>query len=311
MPKYIFTNIIGSFVFDEQLNVVEKIILNEGDIAEDIEKKLSEKHKAIIPETKQLRKILEFFKKDEFFRQFYKRNILFTKKQIKDSVSRDILIMETIACVEDIDKVINTLSKRLREWYSYYNPEFSNSISNNERFAYLILEKTKKELLKEINIPEDSTMGADLSNEDLAPILSLAAELKTLYLARQNFEKYLETLMNQTAPNLTAITGITIGAKLIEKAGGLKRLSQFPASTIQLLGAEKALFRHMRTGAKAPKYGLLHEHSMISTAKKQNHGKIARALADKISIAVKIDYFKGEFIGDKLRKDLEEKFKGK
>jgi len=96
-------------------------------------------------------------------------------------------------------------------------------------------------------------------------------------------------------------------AKLIALAGNLKKLVEFPSSTIQLLGAEKALFRHMRTGAKAPKHGIIHEHPIVSKAKEK--GKAARAVADKISLAVKVDYFKGKFIGDKLRKELEEKFK--
>ena len=109
---------------------------------------------------------------------------------------------------------------------------------------------------------------------------------------------------------MTAITGVSIGAKLLEHAGSLKRLAEMPASTIQLLGAEKALFRHIKNKKNlCPKYGLLHEHPFITQSKKKSHGKIARALADKIAIAVKVDYFKGKFIGDKLRKELEKKIK--
>ena len=96
-------------------------------------------------------------------------------------------------------------------------------------------------------------------------------------------------------------------AKLMALAGSLKHLSQIPASTVQLLGAEKALFRHMTTGAKCPKYGILFQHPYVSQAKKQVQGKIARLLADKISIAVKVDYFKGAFIGDTLKEQLKEK----
>jgi nucleolar protein 56 len=76
-----------------------------------------------------------------------------------------------------------------------------------------------------------------------------------------------------------------------------------------VLGAEKALFRHLRTGAKAPKYGILHEHPLISQAKKPEHGKIARLLADKIAIAAKVDFFKGKFVGNKLKKDIERRLK--
>jgi nucleolar protein 56 len=114
--------------------------------------------------------------------------------------------------------------------------------------------------------------------------------------------------MKRYCPNLLEITGMMLGAKLIAKAGSLKRLSQFPASTIQVLGAEKALFRHMKTGARPPRHGMLIQHPIVAQAKQKEHGKRARTLADKISIAAKVDYFKGEFIGKKLKKELIDKF---
>ncbi len=115
--------------------------------------------------------------------------------------------------------------------------------------------------------------------------------------------------MKDYCPNITVVAGVMVGAKLIALAGDLKRLILFPSSTVQLLGAEKALFRHMKTGARVPKHGIIHEHALVAKASKENKGKAARALADKISMAAKIDYFKGEFIGDKLKKKLEERFK--
>ena len=114
--------------------------------------------------------------------------------------------------------------------------------------------------------------------------------------------------MDGLCPNTKAICGAYLGAKLIEHAGSFKRLSEMPASTIQILGAEKALFRHLKTGAKPPRHGLIVNHLLIANAPDSMHGKIARALADKIAIASKVDYFKGNFIGDKLIKELEQKF---
>ena len=114
--------------------------------------------------------------------------------------------------------------------------------------------------------------------------------------------------MDELCPNTKAVCGVLTGAKLIEHAGSLKRLSEMPASTIQILGAEKALFRHMKTGAKPPRHGIIVHHPLIAKAPEKIHGKIARALADKISIASKVDYFQGKFIGDKLKKELEDKF---
>ena len=199
--------------------------------------------------------------------------------------------------------------KRLREWYDLYNPEFSRSVENHEKFVEEILEKPKKKLLKKINVSQKDSFGADFEQENLEPIRNLTHQIYNLYQLRKGQLSYLSTLMDGYCANIKAICDVMIAAKLMEHAGSLKRLSEMPASTIQILGAEKALFRHMKTGAKSPKHGVIVSHSLIAKAPMKIHGKIARTLADKISIAAKIDYFKGKFIGDRLRKDMEEKFK--
>ncbi|HME87204.1 MAG TPA: hypothetical protein VKE88_02230, partial [Candidatus Nanoarchaeia archaeon] len=119
---------------------------------------------------------------------------------------------------------------------------------------------------------------------------------------------YLESLMDRVCPNVKIVAGLTIGAKLISLAGSLVRLSRFPASTIQLLGAEKALFRHLKNRKNLPpKFGILHEHMFVSKVPGKNKGKMARTLADKIAIASKVDYFKGEPIGKELLQQVEKK----
>ena len=311
--KYIFSNILGTFIFNEHFNLLNKKLfknIEQYTNKEEIEKEFSKKYSNLKkPEGKELKKILLFFKKNEFFEDFYKNNLKITKAAIKESVKDDLLIMQTINNIGDIDKTINILIKRLREWYALYNPEFENSLQNQEKFVELILKKDKKELLKEIKINEKDSMGADFSKEALEPIMNLAKEISQLSQLRKKQELYLNKLMKKVCPNVLAITGDRIGAKLLEQAGSLKNLMLFPASTIQLLGAEKALFRHMKTGAKSPRHGFIVQDPLISSAPQKMHGKIARAIADKISIAVKVDYFKGEFIGDKLREGLEDKFK--
>lgn len=311
--KYIFSNLIGTFVFNEHFNIIKSIMfrnIEDYNNREKYEKELSKKYKDLIqPEEQELKRILAFFKKKEYFKEFYNTNLILTKKLVKESVNADTLIIQAINNLGDIDKVINTLVKRLRDWYELYNPEFSNSIEKHEKFVELILKKNKKELLKEIRINEKESMGADFSKDDLQPIMNLAKKIKDLFELRNEQEIYLEKIMKKTCPSMLTLTGTTIGAKLIAQAGSLRRLVKFPASTIQLLGAEKALFRHLKTKSRSPKYGFIHEHPLIMQNKKPLHGKIARALADKISIAVKVDYFKGKFIGEKLKKDLEKKFK--
>ena len=313
MAKYIFSNLISSFVFDENFKVVDKILfkdIKQFENKNQFENKLKNKYKdaKVTIEEHQLKKILLFFKNNRYFSDFYKKNLLLTKEKIKGSVSDDLLIIQTISNIEDIDKVINILVKRLRDWYSLYNPEFSRSIENHEKFVELILNKTKEELLKEIKVKKEESMGNDLSKENLEPIMSLAKEVAQLYNFRKKQETYLEVLMKKTSPNLTELAGVLIGAKLIEEAGSLKHLATLPSSVIQLLGAEKALFRHIRNKKNLPpKFGVIFAHTLIQKNMK-DAGKVARTLADKIAIAVKVDYFKGEFIGDKLRKELEKRF---
>jgi nucleolar protein 56 len=232
-------------------------------------------------------------------------NLKLTKKKIKESINEDNLICQAVNSIAETDKVINILSKRLREWYALYNPEFR--VSNNNKFTELILKKSREDLRKELNVTE--SMGADLSKTDIEAIFNLAKKLISLFEYQNETGKYLTAIMERYCPNLTSIAGTTIGAKLIEHTGCLKRLAFLPSSTVLMIGAEKALFRHIKTGAKPPKHGLIHEHQFIQSAKRSEQGKKARALADKISMAVRIDFFKGKFIGAKMKQDLEAKFR--
>jgi nucleolar protein 56 len=152
-------------------------------------------------------------------------------------------------------------------------------------------------------------MGADLDYKDIKPIMNLAESAKALYQLRDTHEQYLDALMKEYCPNVHALAGTLITAKLIAHAGGLMDLAKMPASTVQLLGAEKALFRHLKTGARPPKYGVIFQHPLISKARREDKGRASRALADKISIAARVDAFEGKFIGDRLKQELEEMFK--
>ncbi len=309
---YLFSNIIGVFIFDGQFNIVDEIFFNSLEDCKNkgqFIKELKNKYKNLKePEQEALKKILPYFKNKKFFRSFYNKNLQLTKLSVKNSVTDDVLIVQAIKSIEETDKAISLLVKRLREWYGIYNPEFTMSMENNEKFACEILDKEKMELLEKLKVNINESIGAELKQEDIEPIKSLAQQIHSLYKLRKSQDGYISAMMDELCPNMKAVCGGMLGAKLIEHAGSLKKLSKMPASTIQILGAENALFRHMRTGAKPPRHGIIANHPLIAKAPDKMRGRIARALADKISIAVKIDYFNGEFIGDKLRKKLEEKF---
>ena len=236
------------------------------------------------------------------FKKYYEDNLKETKQRIKESVSFDDFIVQSINNIIELNRVSNTLVKRLREWYELYNPEFSKDVEDHEKFVSLIISKEDKK--------KKDSMGADFKGDDLDAIIKLAEELDSLYKLKEKQIEYLEKVMQKNCPNITAVAGALIGARLIALAGDLKRLVNFPASTVQLLGAEKALFRHIKNKRYAPpKYGIIHEHPLIAKVGSKLKGKVARALGDKILLAAKIDYFKGEFIGDELKKKLEARFK--
>lgn len=310
---YVFTNIIGCFILDDKLNIIDKILFQKvGDYKnkETAEKKLKNKHKVLqsLPENK-LSSVLNLFKDKQYHQQFYKINVSLTKQAIKNSVTEDQFIIHTIANINELDKTTNLLTKRLREWYSIYLPELSEEIDSNEIFVELVNKKSKEELLKEINLSAEESMGADLKEIHLKEIQMLAKRIIGLYQLRKEHEEYLQKIMKIYCPNLLELAGTTIAAKLLELAKGLKRMALLPSSTVQLLGAEKALFRHLKTGSRSPKYGVIINHPLIQKAARTDKGKAARNLADKLSLCARLDFFKGEFKAKEYKKELEEKFR--
>ncbi|PIN73005.1 hypothetical protein COV22_01705, partial [Candidatus Woesearchaeota archaeon CG10_big_fil_rev_8_21_14_0_10_47_5] len=174
---------------------------------------------------------------------------------LRHSVGADNLITQAVGAIDDVERSANLLSKRLREWYGLYCPEASNAIADHKRFAELAASRDRPRLLSDLKLPAYS-MGADLAKRDVEEIKHLASEIGELYTLRDKHEKYLGVIMKELAPNISVLAGPLIGARLISIAGSLRHLAELPASTIQLLGAEKALFRHIRSGARPPKFGV-------------------------------------------------------
>jgi nucleolar protein 56 len=160
---------------------------------------------------------------------------------------------------------------------------------------------------REICEAAQRSAGVSFDEIDVEAIGSCVREVLHLYETRAKLAEYIDGLMAQIAPNLRAVVGGAIGARLISLAGGLEKLSKLPASTIQVLGAEKALFRSLRGKAKPPKHGVIYQYPDIRGSPKILRGKIARALSGKIAIAARVDAMAGEYIGDKLAADLKAK----
>jgi nucleolar protein 56 len=318
---YLYSNIIGTFVFNQNFQIREKVIFTEKDILSnneqlskneptDAEKVFMDRFKNIKnlrlePDEKSIEKVNQVL--IGYNEQYHSKNLLLTKLQVRASVSNDLLIIQASSSVQELSKSINLLSKRLREWYSYLLPEVENMIEDNLHFADRISKDEYDRLVRDFNV--DITMGSKLSKDDREAIISLANAILQLDKQKQLKERYLETLMKENCPNITEVAGYLTGAKLLTLAGSLRNMVLMPASTIQLLGAEKALFRHMVTKSRSPKHGIIIEHPLLQRVGREDKGKAARALADKILLAAKVDFFKGQFIGERLRKEVEAKFK--
>ncbi len=235
------------------------------------------------------------------------------------SGEKDLLVKNAIDAIDEVDKSINILVMRLREWYSIHHPSLSNLVEDQDQYAR-ILRKTEgkesmsRDLLVSAGVPEDlidqvmkaipGDIGADLRDIDLDIIKTLAISIDNLYKTRKELEEYVATVMDEVAPNVSSLVGPLIGARLISLAGSLKDLARKPSSTVQVFGAEKALFRSLKTGADPPKHGIIYRVSEIHTAAYWQRGKIARALAGKLSIAARIDAYSDRSVGTSLRDDF-------
>lgn len=253
----------------------------------------------------------------------------YSRSKVKFNVHRvDNMIIQSIVILDTIDKDLNTFTMRVREWYSWHFPELIGIVPDNYKFCRLCKFIKQKDSINEDSLEEmekitgdmevakavlqaaRSSMGAEISPIDLVNVEMFADRVISLCEYRKNLYDYLCSKMKACAPNLSALIGEQVGARLISHAGSLTNLAKAPASTVQILGAEKALFRALKTKGNTPKYGLIFHSTFIGRAAKANKGRISRYLANKCSIASRVDCFSDEptdLIGHQLRGQVEER----
>jgi len=254
----------------------------------------------------------------------------YSRAKLKFNVNRiDNMIIQAIALLDQLDKDVNLFAMRIREWYGYHFPELVKLVPDNYQYARAAQFIGDKDKLDESKLPDlsailedDSTraqnvldaargsMGASLSEIDMLNINMFADRVVSLAEYRKSLTSYLNEKMNAVAPSLTALLGDRIAARLISHAGSLTNLSKYPASTVQILGAEKALFRALKTKGNTPKYGLLYHSTFIGRAAPKHKGRISRFLANKCSIAARIDCYSDvptPKFGEALRTQVEER----
>ncbi|HEC96532.1 MAG TPA: hypothetical protein ENI59_02525 [Euryarchaeota archaeon] len=338
MSYRLITTWYGSFILDEN-GVVDKILfprdieevverlimLRGGDVLEE-EKALRERYvdqEIMVYENRLLKlgnvklseglpdiSLNDKFAEYGFSKEFLQKCIMeYSRRLTSEQAARDRYVSQTISALDDIIKTINLLAERLREWYSIHFPELSSDIEDHEEFARIVYEYGDYESIKNNleRFRDVVSSGAPISQEDIEMIRTFAKHLLDTIELRKKLQEYLESLMKDIAPNLTHLVGAPLAARLIAQAGGLEKLARLPASTIQVLGAEKALFRHLRKGSRPPKHGIIFVHPYVHGSPRWQRGKIARALATKIAIAARADAYTKQFIGEKLKEDFEKR----
>jgi nucleolar protein 58 len=228
----------------------------------------------------------------------------FYRHKLKFSVDKvDVMVIQAVGLLDDLDKELNNYAMRLREWYGWHFPELGKILADNLTYAKVVNEigirttavnKSLQELVtddfeKQIKEAAEISMGSEISKEDEFNIKELCIQIMALSEYRQSLTEYLKTRMMAIAPNLTIMVGELVAARLISHAGSLINLAKQPASTIQIFGAEKALFRALRTKHDTPKYGLIYHASLVGGAAPKLKGKISRSLASKCAICVRVD----------------------
>jgi len=274
----------------------------------------------------------------------------YSRSKVKFNPARsDNMIIQSIALLDQLDKDVNTFAMRVREWYSWHFPELKDIVKDNimfaraaayiqnknslfsssssktdddddeamdtdkeDKLAGLIEIVGEEDIAKSVISAARTSMGMDCSSIDMINIVNFTERMVKLAEYRRKLSLYLTDKMEVVAPNLSALIGDTVAARLISKAGSLTNLAKAPASTVQILGAEKALFRALKTKGNTPKYGLIYHSTFIGRADAKNKGRISRYLANKCSIATRIDSFSDEpnrLYGEKLRDQVEERLK--
>lgn len=224
----------------------------------------------------------------------------------------DIMIVQAIKLLDDLDKELNNYAMRVKEWYGWHFPEMDRIVNDNLAYARIIMAMGTRENAANTDLsdilPDDIeqrlktgaevSMGTEIGGIDLENIRLLAEQVISFTEYRQQLSQYLTSRMKAIAPNLTELVGELVGARLIAHSGSLTKLAKSPGSTIQILGAEKALFRALKTKHDTPKYGLIYHASLVGQATGKNKGKIARMLAAKAALGLRVDAFSPELMSE-------------
>ena len=317
--------VIDKAIFKKDVKVVAKKLSGKCDEEEKLKSKYP---KAKGGSTRlplgEIAEKIGFCKKSELASFVSKVNEEMAKLGVSEGFGRDKLIVNAVRAQRALEDNVNTQCETLREWYSIHFPELDGLLNENIDYAKVVGRVGLRSEMSEANLSKvlddkryakaippiaKESMGSVVSKEDLKVIQDYAEAIVASSKEETDLTSYIEKSMITIAPNVSAVATPYVGALLLEQAGSMERMAKLPSSTIQVLGAQKAMFRFLKTHTLPPKYGVLYVHPLVSQASKTNKGRIARTLASKISIAAKVDFYGGKPIGEKLKKECEERAK--
>ncbi len=248
--------------------------------------------------------------KEELKGHMWAVNLEITKEEMRVQET-DKVAIQLVGAIDELNTMLNLMDERLHEYYGTYFPEI-DAITDHEIYASIAALGNRENLdLKNINLSEKvkektkeeglTSFGMKLEDKYISGASLMASQILNLYGLKTQLEENLKKVMTEICPNITYLAGHLLGARLLLHTGSLERMAFMPASTIQMLGAEKALFKFLRTKKLPPKHGIIFTLPEINSAQKKDRGKISRNFAAKVAIAAKVDYFKGEFVGVELK----------
>lgn len=323
----LITKWFGVFLVDEKTNRIADKRLMPMDAMAAAEKLAIVQKGGILPEERELAKdiprlnVLDrrqselgkpmlfdaaFIKPESFgFGPEMMRKVMMNLGRLRTSepLARDINLVQAIRYLDDTIATANLLNERLHEWYGMHFPELADYAKDRHYAGLIARNGNREDVLEELGL-EIESMGAEFDDEDMYAVMELADTLAKIYEDKERIERYINGMVQGICPNMCALLGGPLSARMISLAGGLTRLSTLPSSTVQLLGAEKAMFRHLKSGKNPPKHGVIYQHPDVHRSPYWQRGKIARVLAGKVSIAAKVDAYDGEYRGDVLASEF-------
>jgi len=245
-------------------------------------------------------KSLGFVKNDREFNKFISDFcVCQSKGNVSAQITKDKLLIQATNALDDMQKISNLVNERLYEWFSLHYPEYKK-----RDIAELVAKHGKREKFPGFK----SSTGIALGKIDEEILKQYAQSLKNINETIKSMESYVKITIKEIAPNFSSLIDPVLAARILAMAGSLEKLARMPASTIQLLGAEKALFRHLHKRGRSPKYGIIFNSALVQSAAEKNKGRIARILSSKLMLAAKIDFYSGRH-EPKLKKELEEELR--